>query len=172
MNIRSSATSASADFDFLHGIWKVRNRKLNSRLTGSNDWTEFEALQESKPILKGLGIQDFFRTEIDGEAFEATTIRLFDPDSRLWSIYWADSKSVKLDVPQVGSFDGPIGEFLARDTWNGTRVIVKFLWDRSNPESPVWSQAFSADEGETWEWNWYMTFSRAAEPLVKSTAER
>jgi hypothetical protein len=67
---------------------------------------------------------------------------------------------VVLDVGQVGSFDGSIGEFFARDVWEGTPIIVKFHWDKTNTDEPVWSQAFSDDEGKTWEWNWYMYFER------------
>lgn len=70
-----------------------------------------------------------------------------------------DSNAVVMDVPQVGSFDGDIGKFFANDIWEGTSVVVKFKWDKTNVDSPTWSQAFSADEGKTWEWNWYMTFN-------------
>jgi hypothetical protein len=37
---------------------------------------------------------------------------------------------------------------------------VQFRWDARNPENPIWSQAFSPDNGQTWEWNWQMTFHR------------
>jgi len=30
---------------------------------------------------------------------------------------------------------------------------VVFRWDVRNPSLPVWSQAFSTDEGKTWEWS-------------------
>jgi hypothetical protein len=30
-------------------------------------------------------------------------------------------------------------------------------------ETPRWEQAFSADDGDTWETNWVMEFSRAEE---------
>ena len=65
-----------------------------------------------------------------------------------------------LDVPQIGSFDGDIGRFYAKDVHEGKEITVQFLWDKSNADVPVWSQAFSADGGETWEWNWYMTMTR------------
>ncbi|MGH9949520.1 MAG: hypothetical protein ACRD6X_20285 [Pyrinomonadaceae bacterium] len=160
LNISASPNSSSKDFDFFFGKWKIHNRKLKSRLTNCDEWTEFDAEQECMKILNGFGNQDFFQASFDGEPFEAITMRLFNPKTKLWSIYWVDSKVVVLDVPQVGSFDGDIGEFFARDTWEGTPVIVKFHWDKTNPDSPVWSQAFSSDEGKTWEWNWYMHFRK------------
>jgi hypothetical protein len=65
-----------------------------------------------------------------------------------------------LDVPVIGSFDGDQGKFYARDVFEGKDVVVQFVWDKSNADLPVWRQAFSADDGKTWEWNWYMNFSR------------
>lgn len=160
LNITPSAASSEHDFDFFFGKWKIRNRRLNERLAGYTDWTEFDAEQECRRILNGFGNIDDFHVDQDGAIFEAITLRLFDPKTRLWSIYWADSKVVVMDVPQVGSFDGPTGEFFARDVFAGKDIIVKFRWDKTDPERPVWAQAFSDDNGQTWEWNWYMYFEK------------
>lgn len=160
LEITASATSSEHDFDFLIGNWKILNRKLDSRMNDCDKWTEFEAKHKFKKILNGFGNTESFTTESDGRAFEAITLRLFNPKTRLWSIYWADSNAVVLDVGQVGSFSNGIGEFFARDFFEEVPIIVKFKWDATKPEKPVWSQAFSADEGKTWEWNWYMYFSR------------
>lgn len=162
LEIVPSETSSERDFDFFHGVWRIQNRKLKSRLTNSDEWTEFESTNECRPILHGFGNIDKFTADREDGQFEGFGLRLFNPKTRLWSIYWADSNVVVLDVPQVGSFDGDYGEFLARDTWNGTPVIVKFHWDRSDLRSLKWSQAFSPDEGKTWEWNWYMTLTKKA----------
>ena len=158
LNIRASEDSSPKDFDFLVGQWKIHNRKLNSRLNDCQQWTEFEALGTCRKILNGFGNIDDFRTESDGVPFEGMSLRLFNPKTKLWSIYWADSNLVVLDVPQVGSFDGNIGKFYARDLFEGKGIIVQFKWDKTIPSAPVWSQAFSPDNGKTWEWNWHMTF--------------
>jgi hypothetical protein len=160
LNIIAAATSSPDDFDFLVGKWRIDNRKLNERLADCDEWTEFKASGECRKILNGFGNTDSFITDFDGKKFEGTALRLFNPRTRLWSIYWTDSTTVVLDVPQVGSFENEIGEFLARDLFDGKAIIVKFRWDATNPEKPVWSQAFSADGGKTWEWNWFMTFYR------------
>lgn len=158
--ISASESSSKHDFDFLVGGWKIRNRKLKAPLSGRDEWDEFEATQNLHQILRGSGNFDIFATELDGKPFEGFTLRLFEPKTRLWTIYWADSDGVRLDGGKVGSFDGDTGEFLARDTVAGKDVIVKFLWEKRNPEAPVWSAAFSVDKGRTWEWNWYAYFSR------------
>jgi hypothetical protein len=160
-DLEPSAASSQDDFNFLIGPWKIKNEKLRSRLTGTNEWDEFEAAGECRKILTGLGNVDSFVTDKDGEQFEGLTLRLFDPKSRLWSIYWADSNAGRLDVPVVGSFEGGFGKFFARDVYAGTEIIIQFVWDKTEPDSPVWSQAFSADDGRTWEWNWFMYFTKA-----------
>jgi hypothetical protein len=155
-----SVTSSSYDFDFLEGRWDVYNRKLKTRLNHCTEWEEFTATQELRIILQGLGNMDQFITTVNGKTFEGMTLRLFNPVTRLWSIYWADSNHAVLDTPVVGSFHNKTGHFFANDYFNGREIKVRFQWDAIDPEQPVWSQAFSADEGETWEWNWYMYFTR------------
>lgn len=162
LTVIASGNSSPADFDFFVGRWKVHNRKLKTRLNDCTEWTEFESLLECRKILGGFGNTDSFQTAFDGKPFEAMTLRLFNPQTKLWSIYWADSNVVVLDVPQVGSFENKIGEFYAKDVFENKEIIVKFRWDATDAETPVWSQAFSADEGESWEWNWTMTFYKCA----------
>lgn len=158
--IKASESSSENDFDFFIGSWKVHNRKLNKRLANCREWTEFEATSHCRKLLNGYGNTDSFYTSINGKPFEGMTLRLFNPLTKLWSIYWADSNNVTLDVPQIGSFENGAGEFFAHDVFAGQAVIVKFNWDAGNADQPIWSQAFSADNGKTWEWNWYMYFTK------------
>lgn len=158
--IVASPSSSANDFDFLEGNWVIKNRKLKTRLTNSSDWIEFEAEQLTQKILLGNGNIDQFKTIQDNHSFEGMSLRLFNPKTKLWSIYWADSNMGSLEVPVVGSFENGIGLFFAKDTFQGNEVLVKFHWEATDPEKPVWSQAFSADWGKSWEWNWYMHFSR------------
>ncbi len=160
LNINAAKTSSPNDFDFFVGKWKVHNRKLIKRLAGCDEWTEFEAVSECRKILNGFGNIDSFSANSDGKVFEGMTLRLFNPNTKLWTIYWADSNVVVLDVPQIGSFENGTGEFYARDVFDGKPIIVKFKWDATGANTPSWSQAFSADEGKTWEWNWFMNFER------------
>jgi hypothetical protein len=151
--IHASPTSSRHDFDFLVGNWKLKNRKLASRLTHSNQWISFDSRVEMHQILGGLGNIDKYTDRASGKPYEGVALRLFDPATRLWSIYWADGNSGKLDPPVVGSFDNKIGHFFARDSYRGTPIVMLFRWDVRNPKRPVWSQAFSTDDGKTWEWN-------------------
>jgi hypothetical protein len=151
--IEASATSSKHDFDYLIGNWKLRNRKLASRLTRSNEWVSFESKVQMHQILDGLGNIDKYTDTASGKPYEGVALRLFNARTKLWSIYWADSESGALDPPVVGSFANKVGHFFARDTYKGQNIIVVFRWDVRNPQRPIWSQAFSTDEGKTWEWN-------------------
>ena len=162
--IRASVTSSETDFDFLVGKWKMHNRRLNKRFENCKDWTEFESSDENSKILSGTADMDTYSTTEmpgqEGKLFEGVTLRLFNPKTRLWSLYWVASNDGVLDPPVVGSFENNVGHFFGKDTFNGKKIIFVFRWDARDKEHPVWSQAFSADNGKTWEWNWYNVSER------------
>ena len=151
--IKPSPTSSSKDFNYLIGNWKLKNRKLKSRLTNNTEWIEFESKVEMYQVLGGNGNIDRYTDTATGKPYEGIALRLFNSKTKLWSIYWADSNSGTLDPPVVGSFENKIGHFFCKDTYNGKKIIVVFRWDVRNPDLPIWSQAFSTDNGKTWEWN-------------------
>ena len=155
-----SPTSSKDDFDFYEGKWKLRNRKLKTRLNNSAEWTEFESTQEMYKVLNGLGNIDNYLATFNGAPFEGMSVRLFNPKTKLWSIYWADSNEGVLQPAVMGSFEDNVGHFFAKDSFDGREILVVFRWDVRDKENPIWSQAFSDDNGQTWEWNWYMYFSK------------
>jgi hypothetical protein len=163
--IKASPTSSQSDFDFLVGKWKMHHRRLNKRLENCKDWTEFESTDSNYKILSGTADMDILSTTqmpgLKGKLFEGATLRLFDPKTRLWRLYWVASNVGVLDPPVVGSFENNVGHFFAKDTFNGKNIIMVFRWDVRDKEHPVWSQAFSPDNGKTWEWNWYNVSYRA-----------
>lgn len=160
VGVLAAGDSSPEDFDFLIGRWKIHNKKLVKRLSDCREWNEFAAFGECRKLLSGLANIDFFKTEFDGKPFEGMALRLFNPETKLWSIYWANSETVTLDVPQVGFFKNKIGKFYAEDFWDRQKIVVLYHWDATDENAPVWSQAFSPDDGATWEWNWCMTFHR------------
>ena len=162
--IKASSTSSHSDFDFLLGKWKMYHRRLNKRLENCKEWTEFESTDSNYKILSGTADMDIYSTTqmpgLEGKLFEGVTLRLFDPKSRLWSLYWVASNVGVLDPPVVGSFENNVGHFFTKDTFNGKNIIVVFRWDVRDKDHPIWSQAFSPDNGKTWEWNWYNVSER------------
>ena len=160
LRIMPSSTSSAHDFDFYQGKWQLQNRKLKTRLSQCTEWVEFESTQEMYKVLNGLGNLDNYLATFDGQPFEGLSLRLFNPRTRLWSIYWADSLEGVLQPPVSGSFENQVAHFFTRDTFEDRPILVVFRWDARDPQYPVWSQAFSADHGTTWEWNWYMHFRK------------
>lgn len=160
MSLNAPPDAAEQAFDFLMGSWHIRNRRLRERLIGSEAWEEFDATGVARPILDGMGNEDEFRTDHDG-GWVAMSFRFFDPTTRLWSIYWADSRRCGvLDPPVFGAFDGDVGTFEGADIYAGRPIVVRFVWSGVTTPTPRWEQAFSSDGGATWETNWTMEFTR------------
>jgi hypothetical protein len=154
LEISASTTSSQHDFDFLAGKWTMHNKKLRTRLNNSTQWDEFESTDENfGSILNGIGNMDIYKSALDGKPFEGLTLRLFNPKTKLWSLYWVPSNTGVMDPPVVGSFEGNIGTFYGKDVFKGKPILFVFVWDKTDKDNPVWSQAFSPDNGLTWEWN-------------------
>jgi hypothetical protein len=155
-----AAADGRDDFDFFTGRWAVAHRRLRSRLTGDTQWEEFRGLCEMRPIIGGLGNVDDNVLELPAGTYRAGTLRLFDPQAARWSIWWVDGRQMALEPPVHGRFENGIGTFFGDDMLNGRPIRVRFLWSRITKISARWEQAFSADDGATWETNWIMDFVR------------
>lgn len=152
------------DFNFLFGgSWHIHNRKLaDMSEPGCTEWLEFAAVGQAQPILGGLGNTDSFVTEeFPGRgAFQGHTMRLFEPETGLWRIWWASTSAPgRLDPPVVGRFVDGHGVFECDDVLNGRPIKVRFDWTPGSTKA-LWEQSFSYDDGATWELNWTMEFNR------------
>ncbi len=157
-----TSISTSHDFDFLIGNWVVHHRKLKHRLAHSDDWETFSGTCEMRTLLDGLANVDDNLLEVPEGTYRAASLRAFDPATKMWSIWWLDSRHPsQLDVPVVGGFRDGVGTFFANDTWEGRPIRVRFIWFDITQDSARWQQAFSLDDGKTWETNWIMDFTRA-----------
>jgi hypothetical protein len=151
------------DFDFFIGAWDSKQRKLKQVLVGSDEWEEFKGVSVAHKILDGLGHVDEVTLETPTRRIVGFTLRLFEPETRLWSIYWASATQIGprgLLAPQVGRFENGRGEFYDRETYEGRSIFSRFLWTSSGPDICRWEQAFSPDAGRTWETNWIADFTR------------
>lgn len=167
---QAAKTSSERDFDFWMGSWEQRHRRRKEWLADCDEWIEFESKGVAWPILDGLGNADELRTDFAG-GFIGMSFRFFDLEARLWSIYWADSRHTGLlDPPVVGSFSGDVGVFEGEDVFNEKPILVRYTWSRTSTPTPRWEQAFSPDEGKTWETNWIMDATRVGEPAMAAAA--
>jgi len=75
--------TAPSDFDFMIGEWRVNHRRLNSRLTGCTDWTEFKGTSSTRTILGGFGnVEDNILMFPEGEV-SAAAFRSFNEPRRI-----------------------------------------------------------------------------------------
>src|SRR3954451_6996726 len=164
MTATETRTDGRHDFDFLFGRWTIHNRKLaTAPEPGATEWIEFIAEGEARPILGGLGNVDSFSTaDLPGSgAYEGMTLRLFDPQADVWRIWWASTGPPgRLDPPMEGRFVDGHGVFFCDDVLAGRPIKVRFDWT-PGVASARWEQAFSFDDGQSWEQNWVMSFTRA-----------
>ncbi|MDT8998097.1 DUF1579 domain-containing protein [Paucibacter sp. APW11] len=153
------AAQSPGDFDFFFGEWTVRHRRLKRRLAGCLEWQQFDGRSSARPLLGGLGNIDDNWLDLPEGAYRAVTLRSYDPTSGLWSIWWLDGRAPgRLDSPMRGRFEAGVGQFYAEDQFEGRPIRVRFLWFATPGQAPRWEQAFSADDGHSWETNWTMEF--------------
>jgi hypothetical protein len=156
----------TADFDFVLGRWTVTNRKRADALDPDcTEWLEFGSTGEHRALPGGAGNIEAYETqEMPGLGeFHGLALRLYDPESDTWRIWWSSSTTPgELDPPMEGRFDGSVGTFVADDVIDGRALKVQFLWLDLGDDRAQWEQAFSYDSGQTWDTNWVMTMTRAA----------
>lgn len=153
------------DFDFWMGSWKVHNRRLLKPLTGSKEWVEFDGTTVARPVWGGLANMDEYEGNASSGHIRGMTVRTYNTKTGEWSLYWANASLGEIAMPPtVGHFDGHgKGEFFDKEEYNGKRIVVRYTWTVINENSCRWEQAFSPDDGKTWETNWIMENTRAKE---------
>lgn len=153
----ASAHDGQHDFDYLVGPWKIHLKRLVRPLTGSNEWVEFDGTTMCRPLWDGRAEVEEFNVDSPekSQRIQGLALRLYNPASRQWSIYWANAAKGVMDVPpMVGQFSGDRGEFYDQELYEGRAIYVRFVWSRVNTKSPHFEQAYSTDGGKTWETNW------------------
>ena len=161
--VAAQAGPHARDWVWLLGNWEVRHRRLKERLTGSQDWQDFAGKSACWATLGGLGTIDDNIVDLPGAPYRGLGIRAFDRASGQWSIWWLDARNpTHIDPPVRGGFDGDGGQFLGRDTLRGKPILMRFRWHDIHGAQPWWEQAFSPDDGASWEVNWRNYFTRTA----------
>ncbi|HEY7099074.1 MAG TPA: hypothetical protein VH437_20280 [Terriglobales bacterium] len=143
------------DFDFELGSWKIHLKRLLHPLTGSTSWIEFDGTSVTRKVWDGRAQIEEFEVDSPTGHIEGLTLRLYNPQSHQWSLYWANSKDGNMGgPPNVGEFKDGRGEFYCQDTFNGRAILIRYAWSEMTPNSAHFEQSFSEDGGKTWEVNW------------------
>jgi hypothetical protein len=156
------------DFDFEIGNWKTRLRRLLNPLTGSNTWVEYEGTTIVRKVWNGRA--NLVELDVSGSAgrIEALSLRLYNPESRQWSLNFANVKGGVMAVPTIGEFKKGRGEFYSQEMLNGRAILVRFVISDITKDSCRFEQAFSDDGGKTWEINWIAIDTRLNENPKKN----
>jgi hypothetical protein len=158
-NGATSQVDHQHDFDWEIGDWKVHLRRLPHRLTGS--WVEFEGTARVRKVWDGRA--NLLELELNGPAghIEGLSLRLYNPQSERWSVYFATSDDGTLGTPMVGQFQDGRGEFSDRELFHGKMIDLHFMFSNVTEKSFHGEQSFSPDGGKSWEANWIEDFTRA-----------
>jgi hypothetical protein len=157
---RAAERDGQHDFDFEIGTWKTHLTRRLHPLTGSNTWTEMDGTSIVREVWNGRG--NLVELVADGPTghFEGLNLRLYNPQSRQWSLNFASSSDGTLAPPTIGQFKDGRGEFYSQETLNGRAILVRFVISRPTPDTCRFEQAFSDDGGKTWEVNWIAVDTR------------
>jgi hypothetical protein len=150
------------DFDFELGTWHTHLRRLVRPLTGSTTWVEYDGTSVVRPVWNGRA--NLVELDVSGPAghIVGLSLRLYDPEAHTWSLNYATATGGTMGVPTVGGFKDGRGEFFDHEVYDGKRISVRNVIGEITPSSYRFEQAFSQDEGQTWEVNWVAVDTRSA----------
>ena len=160
----SGNTDAQHDFDWEAGTWKTQVRRLVNPLSGSQEWVEYTGTSVVREVLDGRANLVELRVEGTAGRIHGTSLRLYNPQARQWSLNYASAASGMLSPPVYGGFHASSGdrrgEFYGQENLDGRAVLVRFVISGITTDSARFEQAFSADGGRTWETNWIAVDTR------------
>ena len=127
---------------------------------GVDDVVEDQGTTNVRAVLNGRA--NLAELVVRGPAgrIEGAALRLYEPESRQWTLNFFSIADGKLTPPMFGEFKDGRGVFHGQDTYNGRSILVRFVITRVTADSYRFEQAFSADAGQTWELNWVATDTR------------
>ena len=156
------------DFDFEIGTWRTQLSRLQDPLTGSTTWVEYEGTTVVQEVWGGRA--NLVEFDVSGPAgrIELLSLRLYNPQSRQWSLHAASSRSGALFPPVVGAFKEGRGEFYGLDTVDSRTILTCFIISQVSPDTWRFEQAFSDDGGRTWETNWVAVDTRVSDGVSEA----
>jgi hypothetical protein len=151
------------DFDFEIGTWKTHLRRLVRPLTGSTTWVEYEGTTVVRKVWNGRANLVELKASGPAGSFEGLSLRLYNPQSRQWSLNFANINDGVLAQPTIGEFKDGRGEFYNQEKYNERAILVRFVITKIAEDKYQFEQAFSDDGGKTWEVNWIAVDTRVKE---------
>jgi hypothetical protein len=147
------------DFDWEIGTWETVVR-VRAPLDANAAWTEFRgtsvvhAFSDGRSNLVDLDVANGERR------IEGVSLRLYNPQTRQWSLNFASMRNGALTPPVYGEFDNGRGAFYGQDNAEGRAVLVRFVISDVTPNAARFVQSYSADGGQSWIENWIAVDTR------------
>lgn len=160
------ARDGQHDFDFEFGTWNTHVSRLVHPLTGSKEWREYDGVSVVHKVWNGAANLLELDMKNASSHLQLASFRLYDPSTRQWSLYVANSHGGTLGVPAVGGFVDGHGTFYDKEAWDGKPILVRFVITPHSADAIHFEQAFSADNGKTWETNWIADDTRIRDRSV------
>jgi hypothetical protein len=156
------------DFDFAFGDWKTHVSRRQRPLTGSTTWVEYDGTSVVRKIWNGRA--HLVELDVQGPAghIVGLSLRLYNPESKQWSLNFSNSAGGTLSPPTIGEFKNGRGEFYNQETYDGRAILVRFVISDITATSTRFEQSFSDDGGKTWEVNWIATDTRVKDAATKA----
>lgn len=156
------------DFDSHVGTWKTHLSRLQKPLTGSKTWVEYDGTTVVRKVWNGSA--GLVELNVDGPAghIEALGLRLYNPDSKQWSLNFSNIRTGTLSPPMIGEFKNGRGEFYSSDTIYNRAILARFVITSPDKDTIRFEQSFSDDGGKTWELNWVAVDTRLSEGPAKA----
>jgi len=126
------------DFDFEIGKWKTHVRRLVN-----GQWIEMDGTTLVRKVWGGRANL----VELEAPGFAGLSLRLYNPQTKQWSLNYANANDGTLQTPTIGEFKNGRGEFYEGNS-------VRFLITPVSRQEIHFEQAVSSDGGKTWEVNW------------------
>jgi hypothetical protein len=144
------AQDGAHDFDFADGTWHTHITRVLDPLNEKSARIELDGTVVTNPIWNGRGRIE--QVAVDGADihWEGMGVYTYNPKSRQWSEYFANSTAGTIGTPFIGSFKNGRGELTTTDTLDGRAVLVRALWLDIKPDSHTYEEDFSDDGGKSW----------------------
>ena len=139
------------DFDFNLGVWKTHITRNMTPLTGRTELVELHGTVRVRPVWNGKAMLEEIEADGPRGHWQAMTLFLYNPQTRQWSMSFANSANGKLDVPMIGSSAGGRIELYQQDNVGGRSIFVRGAWSDITPTSHSYQEDYSDDGGKTWE---------------------
>jgi ketosteroid isomerase-like protein len=154
-----AAAPGAHAFDFWLGTWDVAQR-----IRAGDAYERYAATDRVTPTGHGCVVAEDWRGTVrfpwagmqEPTALHGASLRIFDPGSGAWTIFWIDDLSGRFGRPFIGRFEGRTGDFFQDAATEGAPTRrIRFRddggtvdWElavRTAPENwtPIWTMRFT-----------------------------